>query len=57
MSLLNKLMGTRSCASLPPVAQITTLVAVKVLPSFACVCNKEECEMLPKQANATSCNF
>ena len=57
MFLLPRQMGTSSCGSLPALLQITTIVAVVVLPSFSGFCSKAKCEMLLKQASATWCHF
>ena len=57
MSLFPRQMGTRSCRSLPALAQITNVFAVVVLPSFTGFCSRVRCEMLPRQANATWCHF
>ena len=57
MSLFPRQIGTSSCRSLPALAQITTIFAVVVLPSFTGFCSKVKCEMLLKQASATWCHF
>ena len=57
MSLFTRQMSTSSCRSLPALAQITTIFAVVVLPSFTGFCTKVQCEMLLKQASATWCCF
>ena len=57
MSPFPRQMGTSSCRSLPALAEITTIFAVVVLPSFSGFRSKVKCEMLLKQASAMWCHF
>ena len=56
ISLFTRQTGTSSCRSLTALAQISTVVALMVLPSFAGFTSKIQCQMLHKPGGAAWCH-